>query len=153
LLHSFAWFHCDGPPRPELTDFGGAQGGRFGSSVAVQGTTILVGAPYFNVGSNEWAGAVFVFAESGGTWSEQQAMTPVDGEALNFFGSVAVSGNIALVGAEGESAGANPFPGSVSIFESSGPLYTMSAAPSSLSMAEGGEATSTIAITPSNGFS
>jgi hypothetical protein len=98
-------------------------------------------------------GAAFVFAESGGTWSEQQVMTPPDGVALNFFGSVAVSGNIAMVGAYGESVGPNPFPGSVYVFGSSGPLYTLSATPSSLSVAEGGEGTSTIAITPWNGFS
>jgi hypothetical protein len=38
------------------------------------------------------------------------------------------------------------------VFGSSGPLYTMSAAPSSLSVAQGGQGTSTITITPENGF-
>ena len=69
----------------------GATADWFGSSVALDGDTALIGAPGHN--------AAYVFTRSGGVWT-QEAELSSDGATGEFFGSsVAVSGNTALVGA------------------------------------------------------
>ena len=75
-------------------------GDSFGASVALSGDTVLVGA-YLNdvpAGGNE--GSAYVFVRSGTTWSEQQKlMTNEQEESAQFGKSVAVSGDIAVIGA------------------------------------------------------
>ncbi len=81
----------------ELTAGDGASGDEFGASVAVNGTTIVVGAP----GKNANTGAAYVFIYSG-TWSQQAELTAADGgDETNFGFSVAVNGSTAVVGAYG----------------------------------------------------
>ncbi len=78
-----------------LTASDGAAFDSFGVSVAVSGTTALVGAR--NHASN---GAAYVFAQSGGKWTQQAKLSASDGAAFDEFGSaVALSGGTALVGA------------------------------------------------------
>jgi len=84
----------------ELTSSDGAAGDLFGSSVAISGSTVIVGAPGHTVGSNTHQGTAYVFVESGGTWSQQAELTASDGEAFDSFGSsVAADGSIVMVGA------------------------------------------------------
>ena len=98
-------FTCSGNPciwrqQQELTAANGAHGDEFGNTVAVSGTTAIIGAPY----RNAYRGAAYVFTCSGTpcTWVEQQELTASDGARGNVFGySVAVSGNTALIGAIG----------------------------------------------------
>jgi hypothetical protein len=68
--------------------FGGSSAAQFGSSVALDGDTALVGAPGVN--------AAYLFTRSGGTWTQQQKWTASGG--ANFGFSLAVSGDTALVG-------------------------------------------------------
>ncbi len=77
-----------------LTDPGGVNGDRFGSSVAVSGEIAVIGAP----DTNGDGGVVYVYARSGGTWSLQATLTdPVAGN--NLFGrAVAVSGTTIAIG-------------------------------------------------------
>jgi hypothetical protein len=79
----------------------GDQDYTFGSSVSISGDTILVGAPM----ADSYVGAAHVFVRSGTTWTEQRKLLPASG-AVNtaFGGTVAVSGNTALVSAAGENA-------------------------------------------------
>jgi hypothetical protein len=85
----------------KLTAADGADKDSFGLSVALSGNTALVGAP----GSGGNRGAVYVFARSGTTWTEQLKLTASDGAPNDFFGTaVALSGGIALVGASGKLA-------------------------------------------------
>jgi hypothetical protein len=88
-----------GALRPaELTVSGGAAGDESGFSVAVSGSTAVVGAPYRN--SN--TGAAYVFVRSGGAWAQQAMLTVTGGAPGDEFGySVAVSGSAAVVGAWG----------------------------------------------------
>lgn len=80
----------------ELTASDGAALDYFGYSVALSGGTVLIGA--FNKNGSQ--GAAYVFAFSGGTWSQQQELTASDGAAGDSFGfSVAMSGNTAVIGA------------------------------------------------------
>lgn len=143
----------------ELISPDGAWLDQFGSSVAVSGSTVLVGAsnhpspqppPYIG-----GPGAAYMFTQSNGTWTQQQELFAYDGLDSGRFGlSVAVGGGTAVVGAAYHSQGVNSAGQAPAyVFGSSGPLYTLSGVPSSLSFLPGGQATSTISITPWNGFS
>jgi len=93
----------------------------FGSSVAVSGDTIVVGALLEasnatgvngdqNDNSAFYAGAAYVFVRTGETWSQQaylKASNTESGGHYGFFGrSVAVSGDTVVVGANQEASGA-----------------------------------------------
>jgi hypothetical protein len=87
-----------------LTASGGAPGDQFGWSVAVSGSTAVVGAPV----TNSQTGAAYVFTEPAGGWvneTQQAVLTASDGAEFDEFGdSVAVSGSTAVVGADGKDA-------------------------------------------------
>ena len=53
----------------------------FGYSVAVSGSTAVVGAHWHAVDSNAIQGAAYVFVQSGGTWSQQAELIASDGAA------------------------------------------------------------------------
>lgn len=62
----------------------------FGSAVAIDGNTIAVGAP----GDNSAQGAVYIFARTGSTWSQQAIVSePVPAGGNNFGTAVAIQGN------------------------------------------------------------
>ena len=78
----------------QSTASNGAANDRLGASVAMNGTTAIVGAP-----GHAGAGAAYVFTPSGTTWTQQQ-LTASDGAANDQLGaSVAASGTTAIVGA------------------------------------------------------
>src|ERR1019366_4332134 len=82
----------------ELAAGDGASGDLFGTSVSVNGTLMVVGAP----GRNSGTGAAYVFVFSAGTWAQQAELVAADGGFSNFFGSsVSVNGTTAIVGAYG----------------------------------------------------
>ncbi len=84
------------PPVQEVTASDGTPGDEFGISVVVEGDTAIVGAAYENSGQ----GAVYVFTQANGVWSEAQKLTASDGAANDWFGqSVALDGDTAVVGA------------------------------------------------------
>ena len=86
--------------RAELTASDGAYVDTFGSSVAVDRSTIVVGSPCHLYHDNCGAGAAYVFVESDGIWSQQAELTASDGVDGDAFGwSVAVSGGRVVVGA------------------------------------------------------
>ncbi len=71
----------------------------FGSSVALDGDTALVGAPNA-YGNGEYQGAAYLFRRSGGAWTQFQKLRGTNGRSIDQFGiSVALSGSTALVGA------------------------------------------------------
>ena len=75
----------------------GAPDDQFGSSVGVSGDAVVVGA--FGHGDG---GAAYVFRFNGSQWAQEQRLVASDGLAGDSFGySVAVSGNVALIGAYG----------------------------------------------------
>jgi hypothetical protein len=98
----------------------GAKYDNFGSSVSISGDTALIGAPYdADMGSG--AGAAYVFTRSGKTWSFQQKLLASDGAADDNFGdAVALSGDTALIGANGY----NNMMGSAYVFIRSGTTWT-----------------------------
>ena len=73
-------------------------GGAFGYSVAIDGTTILVGAP-----GNQ---AAYVFTTTGNDWTEQQKLTSLLADSFTFGRDVDLYGTTALIGAYGDEDGA-----------------------------------------------
>lgn len=74
-------------------------GAQFGEAVALDGDTALIAAPA--VGGT--GAAAYVFVRSGGAWGEQAKLVGGSPDPNAFFGtSVAVSGDLAFVGAPGE---------------------------------------------------
>jgi hypothetical protein len=97
-----------------------AAGDFFGFSVALSGSTAVVGAP----GRNSQTGAAYVFVDSGGTWSQQATLTASQRAAGDSFGvSVAVSGSTAVVGASGK----NSQTGAAYVFVRSGTAWSQQA--------------------------
>ncbi|MFO0578058.1 MAG: hypothetical protein U1A78_28960 [Polyangia bacterium] len=98
-----------------------ASGDYFGSAVALSadGNTALIGADGESDSGTLANGAVYVFARSGTSWSQQQKLLASDKAAHEAFGwSVALSGDgsTALVGADGESDGGTLANGAAYVF-------------------------------------
>jgi hypothetical protein len=112
----------------ELTASDGSVDNTFGASVSVSGTTAVIGALGHTFGSNNYAGAAYVFEQSGSTWTQQAELTASDGAAGDNFGtSVSVSGTTAVIGAPSHAVGANSNAGAAYVFEQSGSTWTQQA--------------------------
>jgi len=97
----------------------------FGTSVALDGNTALVGAYKDDLGSSSYPGSAYVFTRSGNTWTQQAELTAGDGAGAYYFGySVDLDGDTALIGAYGDNAGANFSQGSAYVFVRSGTTWT-----------------------------
>ena len=80
----------------------GSWSGRFGSSVAIDGDTVLIGAPYQS--AQNYSGAVYIFDAATGTQIDRiTRLDPTSSDNLGY--SVAVSGTTGLVGAVGHYQG------------------------------------------------
>ena len=75
----------------------------FGRRVAVSGDTAIIGA-FGDDDKGDYSGSAYIFVRvAGGTWSQQAKLTAADGTAGDYFGSsVAVSGDTAVIGADGD---------------------------------------------------
>ena len=85
----------------KLTASGGAAGDNSGFSVAISGSTVVVGAPWATVDDHSQQGAAYIFTESGSVWTQAAELTASDGHSDDGFGySVAISGNTVVVGSD-----------------------------------------------------
>jgi len=104
----------------KLTASDGAVYDYFGSSVAISGNTIVVGADNARVGGNSQQGAAYVFTEPASGWlnmTQTAKLTASDGAAYDYFGnSVSISGNTIVVGADNATIGANSQQGAAYVF-------------------------------------
>ena len=101
----------------KLTASDGEASDFFGTSVAIQGSTALVGAFADDVEGLTDAGSAYMWLWDGETWVEQIKLTPNDAQAFDKFGaSVALSGNQALVGAYGSEVEGNSGAGAAYIY-------------------------------------
>jgi hypothetical protein len=102
---AYVFTHAGGvwTQQAKLSPAGGDNhGDRFGYSVALHADSAVIGAPIdgYNTGS------AYLFTRSGGDWIEQDKLLEADGDLRDKFGySVAVEGDVALVGAPWDSAG------------------------------------------------
>ena len=103
----------------------GQQGAELGTSVAVEGDTVVLGAPSQNTAGGVDAGAVFVYVRAGTTWTLQQQLQASDGAAGDLFGSaVAISGDTIVVGAPNDDTPAGADAGSAYVFVRSGTTWS-----------------------------
>lgn len=111
----------------KLTASNGGTGDNFGNSVALAGPTALIGAVYANTVSppqRNFQGAVYVFDESGGTWSQTQELTTGKlGDGFMFGNSISLSGTTALIGAPFENV-LGSYNGAVYAFDESAGNWT-----------------------------
>jgi hypothetical protein len=74
----------------------------FGISVSVSGDVAFVGA-FLDDDNGQSSGSVYVYRWNGSSWVEEQKLLASDGAAADRFGnSVSVSGDVAVVGAQGD---------------------------------------------------
>ena len=104
-----------------LTAADGAPGDFFGNSIAVSADAVLVGAFDDSIGANEYQGSAYVFEKPAGGWADMTQtakLTASDGAAEDEFGAtVAISGDMVVVGAYSDDIGANANQGSAYVFE------------------------------------
>ena len=92
-------------PLQEVTPIDGVAGDGFGASVAIDGTTAVIGAPNKTVNSRSEQGVAYVYTYQNGAWTQRTELTARDGSAYSAFGtSVIISGTTIVVGAQGELA-------------------------------------------------
>lgn len=96
-----------------------ARGQSFGYSVSISRSMLAVGEP----GANSNTGAVFVYQQSGSTWTEVAELTSSDGTPGDLFGSsVSIFNSTVLVGAPGWPGGLNT--GSAYVFNTPDGVWT-----------------------------
>jgi len=93
----------------------------FGISISVSGDRSVVGAHLDDNPAGTDAGAAYVFARSGSTWSEQQKLVAPDGAANDRFGdAVSIAGDTLIVGALLDATPPGGSTGSAHVFVASG---------------------------------
>ncbi|MEX1024525.1 MAG: FG-GAP repeat protein [Planctomycetota bacterium] len=109
----------------KLTPPDGASADRFGTSVAVHGSTVVVGAPLDDDGGMS-SGSAYVFTATGGAWSFARKLTAPDAAAGAVFGTaVAIQSDTIIVGAP--RAPLNPGHGAAYVFVGSGANWSLQA--------------------------
>jgi hypothetical protein len=92
-------------PPVKLTPSDPAPEKRFGASTSLSGTTAIVGAPFDGVGGTRYGAAYLYEHGPNGAWGSIQKLTKSIPVLFSSFGtSVALSGNTAVVGSNGEYA-------------------------------------------------
>jgi hypothetical protein len=91
---------------------------RFGRSVSVSGEVILVGSQFDDdIAGDSGSGYVFRFDPASGQWAQEAKLTASDAGFRDNLGvSVAIDGNVALLGAHSESRGALVTSGAAYVF-------------------------------------
>ncbi|MCB8942290.1 MAG: FG-GAP repeat protein [Ardenticatenaceae bacterium] len=102
----------------------GAAQDRFGTSVAISGDTVVIGAPFANVNGHANQGAAYVFTRSGSTWSQQDKLFISPGVGNERFGiDVAVDGETAVIGAYLTTVNGSSLRGAGYIFTRAGSIW------------------------------
>lgn len=95
----------------------------FGFSADVDGGTVIVGANFEESGGLR-VGAAYVFRRDGIGWHQEAKLSDPEAEVFDRFGSsVAVNGNVAVVGADGDDEFGNGA-GAVHVFRRSGSVWS-----------------------------
>lgn len=119
-------FHFNGTTWVEeqklMSDDGG-DGDGFGSSVAFDSATTIVGAPLDNGTGTDDAGSAYVFGSDGLTWVQRQKLLPPKEAAFVRFGfSVALSGETLVIGSPGD-LDISSTPGAADVFRFDGSAW------------------------------
>ena len=105
----------------KLTASDAAADDHFGISVSLSGATAVVGASFDFCESGIACGSAYVFRFDGTSWVEEQKLTASDAAWADLFGgSVAVSGETAVMGAQGDDCSAGDDCGAAYVFRFNG---------------------------------
>lgn len=111
----------------QITAADGAAGGNVGVSVAISGTTAVIGA-YHEIGNGVNTGAAYVFMRGAGGWTQQAKLVAADGLYGDCFGaSVALSGDTAVIGAPDKLVDGATGAGAAYVFVRRGTSWTQQA--------------------------
>ncbi len=103
----------------------GAANDLLGTTVAISGQMVIVGAAYDQIGGSANQGSAYVFAVVNHAWTQQQKLLANDGAPDDYFGSaVALDGDTAIVGAVGDDVGAHVNQGSAYVYTRTGTTWT-----------------------------
>jgi predicted amidohydrolase len=112
----------------KLTASDAAAGDEFGIAVSISGDTAVIGAFRDDDAGGYDAGSAYVFARSGGVWTQQAKLTASDAAAYDYFGwSVSISGDAAVIGASLDDHAGGTNAGSAYVFVRSGGVWTEAA--------------------------
>ena len=92
----------------------------FGGSVAISGNTVVVGSYGDDHVGGSGEGSAYVFVRTGSTWEEQAKLTASDAETNDYLGSVAIDGDMIILGASRDDHDGGVDAGSAYIFVRSG---------------------------------
>jgi hypothetical protein len=111
----------------KLTANDGRREDVFGRSVAIDGDTAIIGAPFADVGLNCGPfggcneGAAYLFVRSGTTWTQQQKIISVDPAFFELFGhQVEIENNTAVISEHLDDVGGNLDQGRINIYTRAG---------------------------------
>lgn len=109
----------------KLTASDGEESDDFGRSVSISGNTILIGSPECEIDNVNYQGAVYYFNYSSGNWSQIQKLSiPTVNSFLSFGIDLALKGDTAIIGAEGQTVGDNTYQGAAFIYTKNGSTWT-----------------------------
>lgn len=120
VAYVFTRTGTDWTQQAKLVASDGAAHDAFGSTVAISGATVVVGAPYKSFGR----GAAYVFAQDSAGWTEQAKLVASDAAPYDFF-SVGLSalGDTVLVGAPDKTVQTNTLQGAAYFFAKTGTAW------------------------------
>ena len=98
--------------------------GTFGHAVALDGSTIAVGAPAVAQSVPGGKGVVYVYTKSGTSWLQQAVIDPADALAVGFGWDLALDGDTLLIGAKDAGTGST---GLAYVYVRSGTTWTQQA--------------------------
>jgi len=102
----------------------GKTGDNFGASVDISGTTIVIGARTSDTAEDSDAGSAYVFTKNGGIWTQQDKLLSDDPFTSDKFGeSVAIFGDIVVVGVSEDDDNGQIGSGSVYVFKRNGIVW------------------------------
>src|SRR6185295_2696859 len=107
-----------------LTASDALPGDAFGTSVAVYGRWIVVGAPSADGSGGSAQGAAYIFEYASGVWTQRAKLTSSTAAANDTFGSkVAVFDGRIAVGCPGQDISGRVSQGAVHVFRYSGGIW------------------------------
>ena len=126
----------------ELTASDGAANDNLGASVAISGGTIVAGTPFHPVGGNANQGAVYVFTQPAGGWSnatQTAVLTASDGASSDELGwNVAIGGATIVASAPNREVGGTEDQGAVYVYTEPGAGWTNATQTAELTASDGG---------------
>jgi hypothetical protein len=101
---------------------------QFVESVAIDGSTAMLGVPWYDDGTTQDKGAVFVFEEAGGVWSQVAMLRPDSSLVFDYFGnSIALDEDRAVIGCPARTTGVGFSPGAAFVYERTGSGWALTA--------------------------